>query len=305
MENNNTNLKYTTLNNGLKMPLAGLGTYNIQNLSEVVYESIKNGLRLIDTAQFYKNEKEVGEGVNKALSEGIVKREELFIVTKLWNLSKHKPLETLQNSLRDLNLSYVDLYLDHWPSQINIVDNQIIKTPMHVLWANMENLVKKGLTKSIGVSNYNIQSLMNLLSFCEIKPVVNEVEFHPYFHQTELLNYCKNNEIQLMAYNSLCKGVYTKRAHNKDVDLNLLEEKIVKEIAQKYNKTPGQIVLNWAIYQNICVIPASGKIHRVKENIESADFRMEKEDYEKICGLNINYRFLPARIVPDQVELFY
>jgi len=304
MEENKNHLNYTTLNNGVKMPLAGLGTYNIQNLADNIYESIKNGLRLIDTAQFYKNEKEVGEGINKAIKENIVERKDLFVLTKLWNTSKHIPEETLINQLKDLNLDYVDLYLDHWPTQINEVDGKIIKTPMHILWKNMENLVKKGLTKSIGVSNYNIQSLMNLLSFCEIKPVLNEVEFHPYFHQKELLNFCKNNDIQLLAYNSLCRGVYTKRAHNKEVNYNLLEENVIVELAKKYNKTPGQIALNWAIYQNVAVIPASGKPYRVKENIESAYFRLSKEDYEKVCGLNIGYRFLPSRIVPNQVELF-
>lgn len=302
-ENKNINSLITTsLNNGEIMPLAGLGTSRTQNLAENIYESIKNGLRLIDTAQYYKNEREIGEGINRALKENIVERKDLFIITKIWCLSKHIPEETLLNQLKDLNLTYVDLYLDHWPTQISEVDGKIIKTPMHVLWKNMENLVKKGLTKSIGVSNYNIQSLMNLLSFCEIKPVLNEVEFHPYFHQKELLNFCKNNDIQLLAYNSLCKGCYTTWAHCKEIKKNLLEEKIIIELSEKYKKTPGQIVLNWAIYQNVAVIPTSGKPYRVKENIESANFRLTKEDYEKICELNFNYRFLPSGVVPNQVE---
>lgn len=296
--------KTTTLNNGMKMPLAGLGTYAIQGLTENVYESIKHGLRLIDTAQFYKNEKEVGEGINRAIKENIVTREDLFIITKIWCTSKHIPEETLTNQLKDLNLTYVDLYLDHWPSQINEVDGKIIKTPNHILWKNMEDLVKKGLTKSIGVSNYNIQSLMNLLSFCEIKPVLNEVEFHPYFHQKELLNFCKNNEIQLLAYNSLCKGLYTKGAHHTEVKLNLLEENIIIELSKKYNKSTGQIALNWAITQNVAVIPSSQKSSRVKENIESVNFRLSKEDFDKISELNIGYRFLPGKIVEGQVECF-
>lgn len=295
----NQNLTTTKLNNGELMPIAGLGTYAMDGLAQTIYESIKKGLRLIDTAQFYKNEKEVGEGITKALQENIVSRKDLFIITKIWPTSKHIPEETLLTQLKELNVTYVDLYLDHWPSQINDVEGKIIKTPMHVLWKNMEDLVKKGLTKSIGVSNYNIQSLINLLSFCEIKPVVNQVEFHPYFHQQKLAEFCKRNEIILMAYNSLCKGVYTKKDQHLDRNLNLLEEKVVKELSEKYKKSPGQIVLNWAIYQNVAVIPASGKPDRIQENIESAKFRLSEEDYQKICELNIGYRFIPGTIGPN------
>ena len=292
------------LNNGLEMPLAGLGTYAIENLAEVIYESIKFGLRLIDTAQFYQNEKEVGEGINKALKEKVVERKDLFIITKVWWTDKHIPEEKLLNSLKELNLDYVDLYLDHWPHQLNEVNGKIIKTPMHVLWENMENLVRKGLTKSIGVSNYNIQSLMNLLSFCEIKPVINEVEYHPYLYQKELLDFCRKNGIYLMAYNSLCRGKYTKGKDN-EVAFNLLEEDVVKELCVKYNKTPGQIALNWAIFQNVAVIPSSGKPLRVKENIESANFRLSQEDFEKISELNKGFRFLSGERGSKNCECFY
>jgi diketogulonate reductase-like aldo/keto reductase len=297
--------KTTKLNNGEEIPLSGFGTYAMQGLAETVYESIKKGLRCIDTAEFYKNEKEIGEGIKKAIEENIITRKELYIITKIWPTSKHIPEETLLNQLNDLNLTYVDLYLDHWPSQINEVDGKIIKTPMHILWRNMEDLVRKGLTKSIGVSNYNIQSLNNLLSFCEIKPVLNQVEFHPYFYQKELLSFCRNNDILLMAYNSLCKGVYTQRDIHKEKNLNLLEEKIVKELSEKYNRTPGQIVLNWAIYQNVIVIPASSKSDRVKENIESFNFRLSEEDFEMLCKLDIGYRFIIGKIGPNQDGSFY
>lgn len=279
-----------TLNNGLQMPRVGLGTYAIKGLDEIVYESIKDGVRLIDTASFYKNEKEVGTGIQKAISEGIVKREEMFVVTKLWIYEKSNPEEAIKRSLENLGLEYIDLYLDHWPHNIytDPQTEQVVKVPLHILWKNMENLVNKGYTKSIGVSNYNNQNILNLLSFCEIKPVVNQVELHPYLAQEQLHNFCKENNIHLMAYNSICRGVYAKRKG----ELYLLEEDIIKSMAEKYNTSIGNIALNWALVQDVIVIPGTSNPRRMKENLKSLSFRLSEEDLKEITNrLDKGFRF--------------
>jgi len=290
--------KTVKLNNGIDMPMIGMGTYAIPQLDQVIYESIKKGLRLIDTAWFYGNEKEVGLGVNKAIDDKIVERKDVFVMTKVWYTKKHDPESSLVEQLKVLNLSYVDLYLDHFPFSINMVDGKEIKTPRHVFWKNMEGLVKKGLTKSIGVCNYNVQALQDILSYCEIKPVVNQVEFHPYLYQKGLLDWCSINGIYLIAYNSLCKGKYTTMFHNEDTTLNLLEEQVVKDAAKKYGKSVGQIALNWSLSQGVLIIPSSSKPERMQENMESDTFTMSNEDIENIGSLNKGYRFCSTTIQP-------
>ena len=289
--------KNVILNNGVSMPIFGLGTSQLPNVDNIVYESIKLGIRMIDTAMLYNNEVKVGLGINKAISEGIVKREDLFIITKIWYTHKHVPEEALKSQLKNLNLTYVDLYLDHFPFSINEVEGKVIKTPTHVLWKNMEDLVKKGLTKSIGVSNYNAQLILDILSYCEIKPVVNEVEFHPYFYQSDLLEFCKNQDIVVIAYCSMCKANYIDLLHNKSVNLDLLSEKVIIDLGLKYNKTPGQIALNWALAQGVSVIPMSSKVNRIAENIGSLDFTLSNEDIKEISCLNKSHRTLPSTML--------
>ena len=226
MEINSKIPKTFKLNNGMEIPSVGFGTYNVANVDKMIYDSIKNGLRLIDGAIRYGNEKEVGLGINNAIKDGLVERKDLFVVTKIFTKEKHKPEEAIINQLKTLNLTYVDLYLDHWPFTMNLVDGVIINTPTHIFWKNMESLVKKGYTKSIGVSNYNVQLLMDILSYCEIKPVVNEVELHPYLTQKNLIEYCDLVGIKVIAFSSICKGIYVYQYGNENSGLNLLEEKI-------------------------------------------------------------------------------
>ena len=165
------------LNNGYDCPTIGVGTCRISNVEEVVYQSIKDGTRLIDTAKAYQNEEEVGKGIKRAIDENIVKREDLFVVTKCWLSDKIDPEKALQTSLGKLNLSYVDLYLDHWPCGKDYTgENKFEHVSVRDMWPKFENLVKKGMAKSIGVSNYNVQNILIVLSICEIKPAINEVE---------------------------------------------------------------------------------------------------------------------------------
>ena len=282
---------FYTLNSGYKCPVMGLGTSDMTNVTDVVYASIKHGARLIDTAARYENEKEIGVAITKAINDNIVKREDLFIITKLSTYEKEDPEKAIKGSMERLNISYIDLYLDHWPSSPKFKNGVSYPAePMHLYWPKMEELVKKGYAKSIGVCNYNIQSMCNLLSLCSIKPSVLEVEYHPYLYQKTLRDFCRKENIRLIAYNSLCKGPYVEEFF-KEENLNLLDEEVLKEMSKNYNKTPGQIALNWSISQGVIVIPRTSSTERMKENLLSTSFKMKDEDIEKIGQLNRNFHF--------------
>ena len=286
--------KTRTLNNGLEMPLIGLGSSRISNIVDVVYNSIKDGLRLIDTAFKYGNEAEVGKGLKKALDDNLCKREELFIIGKIWIDHRRDPESALKETLEKLQLDYIDLYMDHWPSGNNYSDPNNIKeqVPIFDFWPKMEELVDKGLARSIGVSNYNVQNLLNLLNICRIRPLVNEVEFHPYYYQKNLKDFCDKENITLIAYYPLARGngarTYIKE-HNGEMDI--FKDKVVEDLVKKYNKTPGQIILNWIIKQGIVAIPGTSKVDRMKENMEALYFEMDEKDMESLCCFGKKMKF--------------
>ena len=286
---------FYTLNNNLKCPVIGQGTAdigNINKISEVIYNSIKNGSRLIDTASIYNSEEGIGLGLKKIFEEKICKREDLFIITKFNIYERNNPEESLINSLKKLQLDYVDLLLDHWPMSYLYSNGEKINiNPLHIVWEKMEQCVFKKLTKNIGGSNYNIQTIMNILSFCKIKPTFIEVEFHPLLFQRNLLHFCNKENIKLIAYDPLCLGNYDYHKGKDKYEGRLLDEKVIKELSEKYNKSCGQIVLNWHIYLGVIPIPMTRKNDRVIENLDSVKFKMDKEDYDKISNLNRNYRF--------------
>ncbi len=283
------------LDNNKECPLIGLGTILIidEKGKEVVIQSIKDGVRLIDTAP--SNEIVVGNAINEAIKKKIVKREDLFIVTKLELEEKKDPEEALKKSLKRLGLEYVDLYLDHWPSCFNFnksnpKNEKLI--PVKETWIKMENLVNLGLTKSIGVSNYNVENLFNILSICTIKPCVNEVEFHPYLYQKELKEFCDKENIKLFSYNPLVKGSYFEKNDIYDQRYDLFRESIVITLDKKYEKiTKGQIILNW--HMSLGVIPITGTLNpnRMKENLDAQKFRINKNIYELIGNEENQHRF--------------
>ena len=303
--------KTLKLNNGLEIPLMGLGTTRLRNINdankslkddnrnkdveEVVYNSIKHGTRLIDTASKYENEVEVGKGIKRAIDEGIVKREDLFVITKMWLDEKENPEKALRQSLERLNLSYVDLYLDHWPSgKCYNGKNNFKLVSIRDIWKNMEKLVELNLTKSIGVSNYNVQNLSILLSICKIKPVVDEVEFHPYLYQKDLKEFCDLEDIKIISYYPLIKGINFKNRFekiSKENNLDLLNEEIIVNLSKKYNKTVGQIILNWHLHLGLIPIPGTSSNDRMKENLGAFDFKMDETDYEKISSMDKEFRF--------------
>ena len=290
--------EYKKLNNGIEIPFIGLGTSRINNIIDVVYNSIKDGVRLIDTAFKYGNEDQIGQGIKKALDDGLCKREDLFIIGKIWTEHKNEPEKAIKDTLQKLNLTYLDLYLDHWPSGNNYSDphNVIKQVPIFDFWPKMESLVEKGLTKSIGVSNYNVQSLLNLLSFCKIKPVANEVEFHPYYFQENLLKFCDKENIALIAYYPLAKGNGSKvynQEHNNTLDS--FKEECVVNLVNKYNKTPGQIILNWEVAQGIITIPGTSNTKRMEENLGALDFKMTEEDVKSLNIFGKKMKFCECR----------
>ncbi len=268
-----------SLNNGVEMPIIGLGTYKAPEGAEVVNEvtwALNAGYRLIDTAKIYKNE----EGVGEAINNSGIPREEIFLTTKLWNPDQgyETTLKAIDESLEKLKLEYVDLYLVHWPTtdpEAKESNNKREET-----WKAMEEIYKSGKAKAIGVSNYTITHLEEMKKYATILPSVNQVEFHPYLFQKELLEYCKANNILLEAYRPLTNG---KKMSNEVID----------GIAKKYDKTNAQVLIRWSI-QNGCVpLPKSVHKERIEENISVFDFELTEDDMNSIDSLNENFRLSP------------
>ena len=291
--------KKRKLNDGKEIPLIGLGTHKMENPITVVVESIRAGARLIDTGTRYKNQDVVGEGVKKAIKEGICKREDLCIVGKVWLQDRCNPEKALKKTLDCFGTNYIDIYLDHWPygkdyrkeEEIKAASDPFVPTSIYEVWPKMEALVEKGLAKSIGVSNYNVQALCNLLSFCKIKPVVNEVEFNPYYFQKNLKEFCDKEDIAIIAYTPLVSGIVARTYNDTHNDeYNPFKEQIIIDLAKKYIKTEGQIILNWEHSVGVIPIPATSKEWRMEENLKALEFKMENEDIEAL-----NNQFLHGR----------
>ena len=273
------------LNNGKTCPILGLGTSLIKNEEdiEVVYQSIVNGTRLIDTQP--ANEIIVGQGIKKAIDNKIVSRNDLFIVTKLELDEKEDPEKALRNSLKRLGIKYVDLYLDHWPSCRNYKNPDKYKLiPVRETWSKMEELYNKKLTRGIGVSNYNVENLLNILSICEIKPCVNEVEFHPYLFQNELKTFCDKEDIKLFAYNPLNKSKDCDQDFIIEKNYDLFKEASIIFLSNKYSKTKGQIILNWHIFLGIVPITGTKKPLRMLENLQTTNFSLNEKDIKLLSS---------------------
>lgn len=258
----------TTLHNGVKMPWVGLGVYKVKE-GEEVFESVrlalKYGYKSIDTAAFYQNE----EGVGQAIKKSCVPREELFITTKVWNSDQGygATLQAFETSLEKLDLDYLDLYLIHWP----------VKGLYKETWRALEKLYKDGRVRAIGVSNFHVHHLEDLLADAEIVPMVNQIEYHPHLTQVEVHEYCKKHGIQMEAWSPLKRGA-------------LLTEPTIVEIAENHKKTPAQVILRWDLQNNVITIPKSVKEARIVENANIFDFELSTEEMNQISRLNKNDR---------------
>lgn len=276
------NLQSTkTLHNGVEMPILGLGVFRVedgQELIDAVKSAIKHGYRSIDTAAIYGNEVGVGQGIQKGIEEGSIAREDLFITSKVWNseLGYKETIAAYEESLTKLGLEYLDLYLIHWP----------VEGKYKEAWKALETLYKEGRVKAIGVSNFHIHHLEELMNDVEINPMINQVEYHPRLTQIELQKFCREHNIQLEAWSPLMAG-------------QLLDNEELQEIASKYGKSVTQIIVRWDLQNDVITIPKSTKEHRIVENANVFDFELTKDDMNRINYLNKNQRVGPD---PDNFD---
>ncbi|WP_239709440.1 MULTISPECIES: aldo/keto reductase [unclassified Mammaliicoccus] len=268
------------LNNNVEIPELGLGVYKIEDadVERVIHTAIDAGYRAIDTAWFYKNEKALGE----ALKTVNIKREDLFITTKLWNdfQGYDATIKAFNDSLESLQLTYIDMYLIHWPCP---EDGLFIET-----YKALETLYKEGKIKAIGVCNFKEHHLDQLLAETEVVSAVNQVEFHPLFNQKALQAYCESKGIKLMAWSPLMRG--GEWLNNADL----------QSIADQYNKTVAQVIIKWHLQQGRLVIPKSQNDNRIRENFDVFDFELSDEDLTKIDQLNTDERQFRD---PDEVKI--
>lgn len=275
-------MKYTILNNGIKMPMVGFGVFQIHDAKttqSVVEEAIKTGYRLIDTAQVYGNE----EAVGKAIKASGVPREELFITTKLWisDFSYEAAKDAFNESLRKLDLDYVDLYLLHQPFG-----------DIFGAWRALEELYKEGKIKAIGVSNFKPDQLANLAAFNEVTPAVNQIELHVFNQKEDEQAYMLSKGVQTESWGAFAEGQF-----------DVFNNPVLKEIAEKYSKTTAQVMLRWQLQRGIVSLSKSANPERVRQNFDIFDFELSAEDMDKIATLNTNTTIFSDHHEAKTVEL--
>jgi len=294
------------------MPQVGFGLWKVDNATcaDTVYNAIKTGYRLFDGACDYGNEKEAGEGVARAIKDGLVKREDLFLVSKLWNTfhegDRVEPIAKKQ--LADWGIDYFDLFIVHFPVALKYVDPevryppgwavdgkedyQLSKASIQETWTAMESLVEKGYAKSIGISNFQGSLILDLLRYAKIRPATLQIEHHPYLVQPTLLQLAKDEGIAVTAYSSFGPQSFIELEWQKAKDTPVLfEHPEVTKMAKKHNKTPAQVLLRWATQRGLAVIPKSNNQERLKQNLDVTSFDLDKEEIDTISGLDRNLRF--------------
>lgn len=263
-------MEYATLRNGVKMPMEGFGVFQVPDAAECeesVYTAIKTGYRLIDTAAAYANEEAVGKAVRRAIADGICTREELFITSKLWIQDYPNAKKGFEVSLKNLGLDYIDLYLLHQP----IGD-------YYSAWRALEDVYKDGKTRAIGVCNFYPERITDLCLHCEIMPMVNQVECHPFFHQKEALEVAKEFGIVLEAWGPLAEGSH-----------GIFTHIVLTAIGEQYGKTPAQVALRFNVQRGVVIIPKSVHKERIEQNIDIWDFTLSDEDMKNIDSLDIGH----------------
>lgn len=259
-------MEYTTLNNGIKMPMAGIGTFLLtpDQAESAVLEALKDGYRLIDTANAYVNEKAVGRAMKKS---GLT-REDIFLETKIWP-SFYMQEDAVEKTLERLDTDYIDLLLIHQPSGNYVAGYRL-----------MEKAYKEGKVKAIGLSNFTKEQIQEILAICEVKPAVLQTEVHPYFQEQELKEFLAKEDIKIQAWYPLGHG-----------DAALLNDETIVELSKKYQKSTAQIILRWHIQAGNIVIPGSKNPAHIKANFDLFDFALTEDEMKKISGLDKNVRY--------------
>lgn len=297
-------MKMLSYNNGDNMPIFGLGTWksNPGDVYSAVKEALRIGYRHIDCAPIYGNEAEVGQALSESFASGVVKREDIWVTSKLWN-NAHARIDVqpaLEKTLADLRLDYLDLYLIHWPVAFKkeVLFNKSAKDlvslddlPVAETWQGMEEMLGKQLTRHIGVSNFSVPKLKSLIDTAEIGPEMNQIELHPYLQQPDMVNFCKDNKVHLTAYSPL--GSADRPAQLKDEDEPvLLKDTVVVDIAARLNCSAAQVLIAWAMHRGTAVIPKSVNPERIAQNLAAADLVLSSDDVAAIASLDRNRRYV-------------
>ncbi|MGO3236635.1 MAG: aldo/keto reductase [Psychroflexus halocasei] len=301
-------MKSLKFRNGDQIAQIGLGTWKSKDglVGEAVKTAVKSGYTHIDCAATYGNEAEIGEALTDLFDAEEVNREDIFITSKLWNNAHKKEdvIPALKQTLSDLNLDHLDLYLIHWPvafkpglegmpqsdeDYVSLKELPIIDT-----WAAMVEAKKQGLVKHIGVSNFSIKKLKDLMSKTDENPEMNQVELHPYLHQDELINFCHENDILVTAFSPL--GSQDRIPEMKaDNEPSLLENPVVNAIAEKHDVSAAQVLLNFHLQRNCIVIPKSTNADRIKQNLKAANFDLTQDDMKELKTLDKHFRYVNGK----------
>lgn len=300
-------MKYVTLNTDYKMPVIGLGTW--KSAEEKIYQAvrwaIKAGYQHVDCAAVYGNEETVGQALHDAVAEGDIERKNLFVTSKLWNTA-HKPADVrpaLEQSLKDLQTDYLDLYLIHWPIAEDPLSGEALDIPQEETWAEMEKAQKDGLVRSIGVSNFTQTKLKDLMDKAEIMPAVNQVEIHPYLAQNDLVEFCRANQIVVTAYAPLGSGDRPDTMKEAG-EPSLLADQVVADIAKKNSATPAQVLIAWGLTRGLVEIPKSVQFDRIEENLGALNVTLDDDDMKRLNAIDETFRFVTGKNLTGADHVF-